>query len=112
MPMKWRWTLLFDSEKELKELMQGKISHVHRTMFVEVLLVRNNDEILAFENKCPHQNKSLEGCWLEDGQIVCPYHQYHFNLSDGRGQGMHVDKYQLKFEDGKVFLGKEKWSLF
>lgn len=112
MPMKWKWTLLFDSEDELNERMKGKVSLLIRNMFGEVLLLKKGEEIMAFANKCPHQNKSLEGCWIEEDQLVCPFHQYHYNLSDGKGHGMFVEKYRLKTEDGKVYLGKEKWSLF
>lgn len=109
---KLKWYPLFESEQELKELFAGKNSLVHRTMFGEVVLVHHKDKYYAFENKCPHQGKRLEGCWLENDQLVCPWHQYHFALDTGRGQGLYLEKYELRINEKGVFLGKERWSLF
>lgn len=109
---KLKWYLLFEERHELETLLEYTDSVVHRTMFGEVLLVKNEGEFHAFRNRCPHQKKPLNGCVVEDRMIVCPHHHYAFSCVDGRGQGLYIDKYELKFEDGKVFLGKEVWSFF
>ena len=109
---KLKWYPLFDDRKDLDALFVSKPTVVHRTLFGEVLLVKTIDEFHAFKNRCPHQNKPLNACWLEDDQIVCPFHRYHFSVENGRGHGTSMEKYELRFENGKVEIGKEVWSLF
>lgn len=109
---KIKWSQLFENVEELENLFAGKSTVVHKSVFGQILFVKNESGYHAFENKCPHQNKPLNDCWIEDNQIVCPFHQYHYSIENGRGHGMYIDKYELKIEDGKVKLGKEGWSLF
>lgn len=107
-----RWYPLFESVEDLHALFAQKQCVVYRNMFGEYLLIKNKDEVLAFSNNCPHQNKPLNDCWIEDNSIVCPFHQYHYNLEDGRGHGMYIEKYPLKTDEKGVFIGVEKWSVF
>lgn len=109
---KIKWVPLIESEKALLELFGIRNTVVHRTMFGTVLLVRNGNDVFAFQNKCPHQNKPMDGCWIENGSIVCPFHQYRYSLETGRGHGLYLEKYELQITDQGVFLGKEGWSLF
>jgi nitrite reductase/ring-hydroxylating ferredoxin subunit len=81
-------------------------------MFGEVLLVQTSNSYLAFKNKCPHQGKSMEGSRVIGESIVCPFHQYHFSLENGRGHGLCLDKYELRIDSDGVYLGKEAWSWF
>jgi len=109
---KLKWYPIFESQQALDDLFIGKKAVVHRSMFGEALFVKNDGNYYAFKNKCPHQNKPLNDCALNEGHIVCAYHRYQFSLEDGKGHGMCLDKYQIKIEEGRVFLGKEVWSLF
>ena len=109
---KLKWYPLFENKEALEEAFLGKEAFVHRSMFGEVLLLRNKDKFYAFKNKCPHQNKPLNDCTVQDGFIICPFHRYHFSIENGQGHGLCVDKYQIKMEGGQVFLGKEVWSIF
>jgi len=46
--------------------------------------VRIGDEIKAFSNLCPHQKASLsEGFVTQFNEIVCPLHEYRYNLNIG-----------------------------
>lgn len=110
--MKLKWYPLFESLEAMEEEFKGKDTLVHRTMFGEVLLIKNNLEYLAFKNKCPHQGKPLNDCWIENNEIVCPFHQYHYSIENGRGQGLYLEKYELRIDEKGVFLGKESFSIF
>lgn len=81
-------------------------------MFGEVLLVKKDSGYFAFKNKCPHQGKSLEGCWIDNESIVCPFHKFNFSLKTGKGHGLYLDQYELKIDEKGVYLGKEGWTLF
>lgn len=109
---KIKWTPLVASEKALHDLFIIGDTVVHHTMFGTVLLVRNSEKVYAFKNQCPHQNKPMDGCWVENDTVVCPFHQYKYTLETGRGQGLYLEQYELKITDEGVFLGKEGWSLF
>ncbi|MFT5779321.1 MAG: nitrite reductase/ring-hydroxylating ferredoxin subunit [Crocinitomicaceae bacterium] len=109
---KLKWTLLFENRSDLEELLSAKNPTVHKNMFGEVLLVKNKEEYLAFKNQCPHQKKPLNDCKLSEGHIVCPWHQYHYSCETGRGHGLYLDQYPLKFENDAVYIGKEVWTLF
>ncbi|MDC1385120.1 Rieske (2Fe-2S) protein [Crocinitomicaceae bacterium] len=110
--MKLKWYPLFESESELENLFAVKKTAVHKSIFGEVLLVKNDSGYHAFKNKCAHQNKPLNGCWTEDNSVVCPFHKYHFDIDSGQGHGTYIDKYELRFVDAKVEIGKEIWSIF
>ncbi len=109
---KIKWSLLFQDKQELDNLFQLKECVVHKSFVGEFLLVKQGEDYYAFKNKCPHQNKPLEGSRVEGEHLICPWHQYHFSLEDGRGHGLYVEKYPLKFEDEGIYIGQEKWSLF
>jgi nitrite reductase/ring-hydroxylating ferredoxin subunit len=109
---KLKWTLLFEHRSELEDILGAKNPAVYKNMFGEVLLVKEKGEFLAFTNRCPHQNKPLNDSKILEGHIVCPWHQYAYSCETGRGHGLHIDQYPLKFEDDAVFIGKEVWSLF
>ncbi|AWW30796.1 Rieske (2Fe-2S) protein [Echinicola strongylocentroti] len=51
----------------------------------KVCVVRNGENVFAFEQHCPHR-----GALLKDGhingheEIICPLHSYRFDLKTGR----------------------------
>jgi len=109
---KIKWRIAFHSEEELNELFEVKKAVVVSSSFGQVLWVKQDEEIHAFKNRCPHQNKPLNNCWLSENQIVCPFHRFHFSIENGRGHGTSLFKYDVKIEGGKVWLGKEIFSFF
>jgi nitrite reductase/ring-hydroxylating ferredoxin subunit len=109
---KLKWYALFESREKLLEVFQTNPCVLYRTMFGNVLLVRKENEFFAFKPKCPHQNKSLEGCSIKEDKLVCPWHQYAFSLKNGRGHGMYLEQYILRIDEKGVFIGKESWSIF
>lgn len=110
--MKLTYYKIFDSEGELEEALLSSETRIIKTFHGEFLFVKRNTEFLVFEAKCPHQGKKLQGCWVEDNQVICPVHQYGYSLKDGKGHGMCLTKYPLKIDEKGVFIGKEKFSLF
>lgn len=109
---KLKWFVVFDSIETLENALELEGVFVHRSLFGEILFVRDGNEIHAFQNKCPHQNKPLNHCKVVDSHVVCPFHQYAFSCENGRGQGLVLEKYAFKIEEGKVLVGKEVWTLF
>lgn len=91
----------------------GEQSHlVENFMFGEVIFVRDGNDVYAFENKCPHQGAKLNGCWIEKNKVVCPMHQYGFDVENGRGNGMHLETYPLVETDDGFYLKRTYFSWF
>jgi len=104
---KIKWTVAFHSVQDLEDHFALKNTAVVPSGFGKILWVKFEDGYHAFKNKCPHQNKPLDHCWVDDGNIVCPFHRFHFSIENGRGMATSMFKYEVKMEDGKVWLGKE-----
>ncbi len=41
-------------------------------------------EFYAFDDKCTHEDCSLSGGYVEEGDIVCPCHGAKFDMSTGK----------------------------
>lgn len=109
---KIKWRVAYESKAILDEKLGLHSRFVEPSSFGEVLWVKDENGIHAFKNKCPHQNKPLNDCKIKNGHVVCPFHQYHFSIETGRGHGDSLYKFETKIENGKVWLGKEVFSLF
>ena len=51
---------------------------------ITLAVFRTGGEFVALFGRCPHSGGSLGHGWIEEGQVVCPLHRWHFRLSDGR----------------------------
>ncbi|WP_342754992.1 FAD-dependent oxidoreductase [Pantoea sp. MBD-2R] len=49
----------------------------------EILLIRDQQEVKAFQAKCPHSGAPLEQGAIYDGKLVCPWHKANFDIKDG-----------------------------
>lgn len=107
-----KWKIAFKSNDALNQAFGDSQKCVAPSPYGEVLWIREGEQLHAFKNKCPHQNKPLNNCWLEGDQIVCPFHRYHFSLENGRGHGTSMYKFEVRIEKGAVWLGKEVFRLF
>jgi nitrite reductase/ring-hydroxylating ferredoxin subunit len=72
------------------------------------ILVRGDDEIIAYQGTCPHAAARLGGGRVIDGWLRCPHHMAMFRLSDGVcGKGWVLPalrRYAVKVEDGVVHM--------
>jgi NADPH-dependent 2,4-dienoyl-CoA reductase/sulfur reductase-like enzyme/nitrite reductase/ring-hydroxylating ferredoxin subunit len=50
---------------------------------VKVLLVRDGEDVRAFEGTCPHAKAPLEQGALCEGRIICPWHMATFDARTG-----------------------------
>ncbi len=61
----------------------------------DVVVVRTEAGIFALEDACNHSSASLSEGWVEDRCLVCPVHEYAFDLASGvlvRPKGMCADQ--------------------
>lgn len=87
-----------------------------------VLLLRHKGELHAVDNTCPHMTLPMRPGKIQDGAIICPWHQSAFDLRTGDvkawspwppGIGPMVGKlsrekalrvFPVKVEDGQIFV--------
>lgn len=74
----------------------------------ETLLVcRDGDRIVVIDEMCPHKVKSMRFGVVFDGTIMCPHHQYRFDLGTGRANVRRCDPlriFESRVEDGQVWV--------
>jgi len=93
-------------EKELKDGAMKLVS-VEGT---PVLFIKQDDQIFAIDNRCPHQGCGFSGGTLEGFVIVCPCHEWRFNLKSGEYEGeptIKLTKYEWISKDGKIWVRLE-----
>ena len=75
----------------------------------EIALVLDGQNLIAVNNRCPHMQEGLSAGKINNlKEIVCPLHEYRFNLETGqessnRCEPLAVHKIEER-EDG-VYLG-------
>ncbi len=52
-----------------------------------VVVVRNGDSVVAFRNRCLHEDSSLVGGRVLEGRLACPQHFWLYELPEGRHTG-------------------------
>ena len=69
-------------------------------------LVRHDQQLHAFPNKCPHAGGPFSAGHLKDGKVVCPWHRFAFDLQSGQSDsgGYFIDVYPVKEKDGSVWV--------
>jgi nitrite reductase (NADH) small subunit len=81
-----------------------------RSAFVEglpVALFKDGGQIYALFGGCPHAGGPLGRGWIEEGEAVCPLHQWRFKLESGRCttvRGMGVHRFPCEVRDGEVWV--------
>ncbi len=71
---------------------------------VKILFVKQKNKIYVIDNRCPHQACGFSGGKLDEGVIVCPCHDWRFNLESGEYEQNSF--YKLKFYEYKIVNGK------
>lgn len=75
-----------------------------------ILLCRGEDEdaIFALDELCPHKSESMAMGLVHENRLLCPHHQYQFDLETGRCVNQRrcvpVNTYPVIVRDGAVYL--------
>jgi nitrite reductase/ring-hydroxylating ferredoxin subunit len=88
---------------EEKALMENTIKLVD-VDGVKIVFAKRNGKIYAIDNHCPHQACAFSGGKLDGDFIVCPCHDWRFNLETGEYE--EKPDYKLKIYEHKIVGGK------
>ena len=93
-------------EKELKDESMKDVS-VEGT---PILFIKQHGQIIAIDNRCPHQGCSFSSGTLDANVIICPCHEWRFNLESGEYEeqpAFKLTKYEWMIKDGKIWVKLE-----
>ncbi len=71
-------------------------------------LVRTSTGLFALEDRCPHQGRSFEGGFCEDGHLVCPWHRFAYDPATGRarhGSTVNVATFPVEQREDGLHIG-------
>lgn len=76
----------------------------------DVCLINSGGAFHAVEELCTHEDGPMHEGHLEDGKVVCPWHQARFDVKTGKAdpetdwapRGLKV--FKVKVEDGDVLI--------
>ena len=69
-------------------------------------VARVDGQICVLDNLCPHKGVSLGEGWVEKGRVICPAHEWAFDLETGeqhKGKSW-VRVYEAEVEGGELFV--------
>lgn len=73
-----------------------------------IAIVKRYGKIYAIDNDCPHVGGYLGRGTLYGNSVVCPLHQWTFDLATGKAtKGIsddHIGVYEVKAENGKIWV--------
>ena len=93
-----------------KELQEGTMKLVS-VGCSPVLLIKQSGQIFAIDNRCPHMGCCFSGGTLDDLVIVCPCHEWRFDLRTGEYEeapSIKLTKYEWEIKAGKIWVRLEE----
>lgn len=70
-------------------------------------LFRDNGDLFAIDNLCPHRGAPLHEGFVTDGYVTCPWHQWQFQLNDGVCRNIpnvRVARFPVEVRDGAIWV--------
>jgi toluene monooxygenase system ferredoxin subunit len=97
---------------ELDQLWSGDLL-AQRVAGIKVVLVRIDDTVHAFEDRCAHLGMELSQGKLEGRVLTCRAHEWQYDVTTGRGVNPAracLRRFAVKIEDGQVLVDVEARS--
>jgi nitrite reductase (NADH) small subunit len=76
---------------ETSEIEEGKSLIVKGPDGLEIVLFKQEGEIFALENVCPHMGGPLGDGEIESCMVTCPWHGWQFDIKTGACENMPGD---------------------
>ena len=95
---------------EEKALQEGQMKLVSFEG-LPILFIKQQGKIFVIDNRCPHMGCGFSGGTLDGLVIVCPCHDWRFNLETGEYEDeplIKLKKFEFKVESGKIWIKLEE----
>lgn len=90
----------------LAELWNGDVVAA-RVDGIKLVLVRVDDEVHAYEDRCAHLGVELSKGTLDGCVLTCSAHHWQYDVRSGRGiNPAHacLSRFPIKIEDGMIYV--------
>jgi len=77
----------------------------------EIALFNYKGDFYAIDNSCPHRGAPLGEGRIEEGILICPNHEWRFELKSGwcpQNPELSTEVYPIKVHDEKIYIRLEK----
>ena len=77
----------------------------------EIALFNYKGDFYAIDNTCPHRGAPLGEGRIEEGILICPNHEWRFELKSGwcpQNPELSTEVYPIKVHDEKIYIRLEK----
>lgn len=88
----------------LSDVPVGTISGVTKNVCVARL---SETECVAISRRCPHRGGDFSNGWIDNGQIVCPWHNLNFHPASGASPCAalpSLKRYACEVENGRILV--------
>ncbi|HMV07742.1 MAG TPA: Rieske 2Fe-2S domain-containing protein [Cyclobacteriaceae bacterium] len=103
------WLKVFSGEQEALQRIQNNKPQLVIANGQRICLVNHNNRFFAVQDSCTHSGASLsQGSINYLGEIICPLHNYCFNLQTGQelsSRSRDLKTYPVKIDDSGFFIG-------
>ena len=103
------WFKIFSSESEARTKLAGKKTQLLIINGTRICLASFGNEFFAVQDACSHNSESLSGGVVNfAGEIICPWHNYRFDLRSGRAcdsECADLKTYAVKYDSSGFFIG-------
>jgi nitrite reductase/ring-hydroxylating ferredoxin subunit len=102
------WVKIFESSESANAALTENQPRLLIVREKRICLVKRDGKFFAVQNNCTHSGGSLsQGKINFLGEIVCPVHQYQFNLKTGRENGQRssdLECFPVKETEEGIFI--------
>lgn len=91
----------------VSEIPEGRGTTVLLDNGDEIALFKVNGKVFALENACPHMGGPLGEGEVEFGCVICPWHGYQFDITNGKCTnvtGYQATPVDIEVKGDEVFL--------
>ncbi len=103
------WVKLFGSDEEARAKLSENKPQLLKVKGTRICLVMHQGSFYAVQDSCSHNGESLSRGQINYlGEIICPWHNYRFQLSTGRAcdsSCRDLTTYTIKSDDSGFFIG-------
>jgi len=92
---------------DVSDILPGKGLKI-RLKGKNIVLLRHRDQLLAFQNECPHQYADLSDGYIKEEKLYCALHHWSFDLPEGTysfNRDLKLRSFEVKVENQQVFIG-------
>jgi nitrite reductase/ring-hydroxylating ferredoxin subunit len=104
-----QWIKVFTSESEAKQRIHRDKPQLVILDGKRICVVLHADKFFAVQDSCTHSGASLSAGQLNYlGEIICPLHNYCFNLQTGTelsSRSADLTTYPIKIDETGFFIG-------